>query len=85
MEIIDGKKIRRDILDRIKKEITALSFQPVFCDVLVGEDPASMQYVKMKANTATAVGIHFHNAFFPSTITTENLIKEIEILMQNYI
>jgi len=85
MQIIDGRKIKNKILEEIKKEITKLSFQPVFCDVLVGEDSASKQYVKMKARTAETVGIHFHNASFPSTIVTEDLIKEIKILnkMQN--
>src|SRR5665811_1743473 len=34
----------------------------------------------MKAKTATSVGIHFHKASFPSTITTLELIKEIKIL-----
>jgi len=79
-KIIDGKKISKEILEEVKKEISSLLFQPVFCDILVGEDPASKQYVKMKARTAETAGIHFHNASFPSTITTEDLIKEIKIL-----
>ncbi len=80
MQIIDGRKIRNEILDKVKKEVATLPFVPVFCDVLVGEDPASKQYVEMKAKTALSVGINFHNACFPSTITTEELIKEIQKL-----
>ncbi|MCX6757715.1 MAG: bifunctional 5,10-methylenetetrahydrofolate dehydrogenase/5,10-methenyltetrahydrofolate cyclohydrolase [Candidatus Nomurabacteria bacterium] len=80
MNIIDGKKIRDEILFKIKSEVEVLPFQPVFCDVLVGEDPVSMQYVKMKDKTAQSVGIKFHNAVFPADISTENLIKEIESL-----
>ncbi len=80
MEIINGRKLRDDILAQIKKEVALLPFVPVFCDVLVGEDPSSIQYVKMKAKTAEAVGIKFHNASFPSEITTEELIKEIKNL-----
>ena len=79
-KIIDGKKIRDEILVRVKEEIAKLSFQPVFCDVLVGDDPASKQYVEMKARTAEMVGIYFHHSSFPATITTEDLIKEIKIL-----
>jgi methylenetetrahydrofolate dehydrogenase (NADP+)/methenyltetrahydrofolate cyclohydrolase len=78
--VIDGKKIRSEILTKIKKEIASLSFQPIFCDILVGEDPSSMQYVKMKAKTAESVGIKFHNAFFPDSINTEDLVREIKIL-----
>src|SRR3989338_10536229 len=77
---IDGKKIRDEILAKVKKEVTLLSFQPVFCDILVGNDPASMQYVRMKGRMAEAVGIKFHNADFSETITNEELIKEIKIL-----
>jgi len=80
MYIIDGKKIRDEILAKVKKEVASLSFRPIFCDVLVGDDKVSMQYVKMKAHYAETVGIYFHNANFSSSITTEDLIKEIEIL-----
>lgn len=78
--IIDGKKIRDGILDEVKKGVEQLPFQPVFCDVLVGSDPVSAQYVKMKGRTAESVGIHFHNAHFPSDITTDKLIEEIHKL-----
>ena len=85
MQIIDGKKLRGEILEEIKRQVAALPFVPIFCDVLVGEDPASAQYVRMKRKTAESAGIKFHNANFPATITTKELIKEIKILngMQN--
>ncbi len=80
MEIIDGRKLQKEILSKVKGEVERLPFQPVFCDVLVGDDPASMQYVRMKAKMAESVGIKFHNANFPSSISTEALIKEIKEL-----
>jgi methylenetetrahydrofolate dehydrogenase (NADP+)/methenyltetrahydrofolate cyclohydrolase len=78
MQIIDGRKIKGEILVKIKSEVAKLPFQPVFCDVLVGDDPASIQYVRMKANTAESVGIKFYSANFPATITTEDLVEEIK-------
>lgn len=80
MILIDGKKIRKDILETIKTEVASLPFVPVFCDILVGDNPMSAQYVNMKAKTATSVGIRFHRASFPASITTEELVKEIEVL-----
>jgi len=80
MIIIDGKKLSEKILSKVKIEVLTLSFQPVFCDVLVGNDPASRQYVDMKMRKAESIGISFHNANFPASITTNDLIKEIKVL-----
>ncbi|OGI90484.1 hypothetical protein A2911_02780 [Candidatus Nomurabacteria bacterium RIFCSPLOWO2_01_FULL_40_15] len=80
MKIINGKKLQEEILTKIKKAVALLKFIPVFTDVLVGDDPASAQYVRMKAKVAEKVGIHFHHASFPGDITTLDLIKEIKIL-----
>lgn len=80
MHIIDGKKLGMEILFKVKSEVASLSFTPVFCDVLVGNDPSSLQYVGMKKKTAELVGIKFHNANFPGDITTDELVREIKLL-----
>lgn len=80
MKIIDGKKLRDEILAKVKSDMASVPFQPIFCDVLVGDDPASIQYVQMKKAMAEAVGISFHKANFPASITTDELIKEIKTL-----
>lgn len=80
--LLDGKQIAQSILDDIKVQVAQLPFQPVFCDVLVGEDPASAQYVKMKARAAERVGIKFRSADYPATITTEQLVSEIKNIGQ---
>src|SRR3989338_6828043 len=77
MQLIDGKKLRDDILATIQSEVATLSFTPIFCDVLVGENPVSIQYVEMKAKTAESIGVKFHQADFSSDITTEELVNEI--------
>ncbi|HAS80568.1 MAG: Bifunctional protein FolD [Candidatus Nomurabacteria bacterium GW2011_GWE1_32_28] len=79
-ETIDGRKLSKELLSDTKKEVDSLSFRPIFCDVLVGNDPASIQYVNMKKNMAEKIGISFHEAFFPTDIKTEDLIKEIKVL-----
>lgn len=80
MEIIDGRKIAKDILEEVKLEIEKLPFQPVFCDVLVGDDAVSLQYVHMKKRAAEKLGIRFQEAFFPASITNKELLREIDIL-----
>ena len=78
MILINGRKISKDILKDIAKDIERLSFVPVFCDVLVGEDMVSQKYVKLKASKAREVGIKFHEENFSGNITTEELVLEIE-------
>ena len=80
MIIIDGRKIRDEILEQLQEEIKNLQFVPVFCDVLVGADPASEQYVRMKNKTAEKIGIETLPASFSESITTEALVAEIEKL-----
>ena len=78
MQIIDGRKIRDSILETLKTRITSLPFSPVFCDVLVGDNPASTQYVQMKERVAEGLGLKTYHAVFPETITTNELISEIK-------
>jgi methylenetetrahydrofolate dehydrogenase (NADP+) / methenyltetrahydrofolate cyclohydrolase len=80
MILIDGKKLSQEILLRVKTEVEKLPFEPVFCDILVGDDKVSAQYVGMKARAAMNTGILFHKANFPASISTEQLVKEIESL-----
>ncbi len=76
--IIDGKKIAETILNDLKGQVDKLPFQPVFCDVLVGDDAASAQYVRMKGRQAEKIGIKFKGANYPSNITTNELVTEIK-------
>jgi methylenetetrahydrofolate dehydrogenase (NADP+)/methenyltetrahydrofolate cyclohydrolase len=77
MILIDGKKMKSLLLEEVKKEISALSFTPVFCDVLVGDDPSSVQYVNLKKKIASSLGINFYDATLALDISTYELIAEI--------
>ncbi|MFM7088258.1 MAG: bifunctional 5,10-methylenetetrahydrofolate dehydrogenase/5,10-methenyltetrahydrofolate cyclohydrolase [Candidatus Paceibacterota bacterium] len=80
MNIIDGKKIAAEVLAEVKDGVARLSFEPVFCDVLVGDDFASKKYVEMKAKKAQSVGIKFYHADFPLSVTTDELVTAISKL-----
>lgn len=79
-KIIDGRKIKDEILKEIKSGVLSLSFVPIFCDILVGDNPVSTSYVKIKSKLATLAGIKFRTAEFGNHTTTEELIEEIENL-----
>lgn len=78
--IIDGRKIKDEMLEKVKKEVLSLPFVPIFCDILVGNGLSSVQYVRMKAKIAESVGIKFRTADFPEGTSTEELMEEIENL-----
>lgn len=78
--IIDGRKIKDEILEEVKEGVLSLPFTPIFCDILVGNGLSSMQYVRMKAKIAESVGIKFRTADFKDSTSTEELIEEIENL-----
>lgn len=80
MILINGREIRDKILEEIRKDLDFLPFQPVFCDILVGDDISSKQYVNIKAKTAESVGIKFRTAEFGKDVSIEELIEEIENL-----
>ena len=80
MKIINGRKIAKTVLEGLKSQVQELDFQPVFCDVLVGDDFASKKYVKMKAKKAEELGLVFQGADFPESISTQDLVEEIQKL-----
>jgi len=61
-EIIDGKAIAARVRERVAEEVAELPFAPGLATVLVGDDPASATYVRMKREDSEQVGIRsFHH------------------------
>jgi methylenetetrahydrofolate dehydrogenase (NADP+)/methenyltetrahydrofolate cyclohydrolase len=80
MQIIDGRKIKGEILEELKDKVESLPFPPIFCDILVGEDTVSASYVRIKGRAAESVGIKFKTVNFPENTTTEEVVEEINNL-----
>jgi len=56
--LIDGRKIKNTLLATMKQEVEALSFSPVFTDIVIGENPASLQYALMKKKNSSSAWIY---------------------------
>ena len=81
MQILDGKKLSRDILEEIQADLAAIEGpRPCVTFIRVGEDPASVYYVNSKQKKAAMVGIESRLKTFPETISQQDLVDEIQAL-----
>ncbi len=84
MEIIDGKRIAQDIASELKKEMEGLTGPPPCAAFIrVGEDPASVSYVKSKQKKAAEIGIASRLAVLPADTPQETLFQEIDALNED--
>ena len=85
-KILDGKKLASHSEEEIKKEVLTLKkhgITPTLATILVGNDPASETYVRMKRNTCKKVGMESIAVELPEATTTEELLKTIDDLNNN--
>ncbi len=79
--IIDGKKVAEEIRGEIQKEVGELKQRtgktPGLAVVLVGEDPASQVYVRMKNKACEDLGIQSFQYRYDASLTQEELLKLI--------
>ena len=81
--LLDGKELSRISEESIKKKVHELSsknIKPTLATILVGNDPASETYVKMKRNTCARVGMESIAVELSEDTTTEELLEKIRSL-----
>ena len=80
---LDGKKLAQQAEIEIKKQVDELlskGIKPTLATILVGDDPASETYVRMKRNTCSRVGIKSIAVELPKDTSTEELLSKIDAL-----
>jgi methylenetetrahydrofolate dehydrogenase (NADP+) / methenyltetrahydrofolate cyclohydrolase len=83
--VLDGKKLaqelERELSGRVARLIEQLEGrQPLLATILVGDDPASATYVRMKGNACKRVGLGSLRVVLPAETTTAELLTEIDRL-----
>ena len=81
--ILDGKefsKISENIIKEKVKELSKKNITPSLATILVGNDPASETYVKMKRNTCARVGMKSIAVELSENTSTEELLSTIQSL-----
>lgn len=82
--IIDGKSIAQKIENNVKSAIANLKGRPpALAFILVGSDPASISFIKMKKKKCKEVGILSIDRELSEDVSELHLMKEIEQLNQD--
>lgn len=87
MNIIDGKKIAEEIGEEIKKEVVRLKqdydITPGLAVILVGDNPASVVYVRNKRRMCEKLGIYSEEHRLPADVGIVKLMDLINYLNHN--
>ena len=87
MVLLDGKALSDKIKKQVKADVEELQqtrqITPGLAVILVGNDPASATYVKMKSKSCSDAGIYSVVHEMPATISQESILKTIDMMNQN--
>jgi len=87
MQLIDGKSLANKVQTSVETEVEKLKQEknivPGLAVILIGDDPASHAYVKMKAKACEKVGFYSITHNMPDTISQDEIIATIEMMNNN--
>lgn len=79
--VLDGKKLAKEIEERLKESVLAMKEKtgiiPVLAIILIGENPSSEIYVKIKLSTCERIGVKTELFRLPEQSSTEDVLKII--------
>lgn len=82
--ILDGRAVAQEILEASRQRVARIVAQsgvvPCLATVLVGDDPASVTYTRMKRQRCESIGMRSVKVELPASISTAQLIQEIQRL-----
>ena len=86
--LLDGKTLAAETEAALLARVEQLKAKsggkiPILATILVGQDPASATYVKMKGNACRRVGMESLAVELPSSTSTEQLLAKIDELNSN--
>ncbi|HEY7884708.1 MAG TPA: bifunctional methylenetetrahydrofolate dehydrogenase/methenyltetrahydrofolate cyclohydrolase FolD [Cellvibrionaceae bacterium] len=87
-QVLDGKALAAKTEQELSTRVTAIKAAsggqpPILATILVGDDPASATYVKMKGNACERIGMESIRVELSSQTTTEQLLHTIDELNNN--
>ncbi len=87
MQLIDGKSLAKKIQGTVAQGVETLKQEknivPGLAVILIGDDPASQAYVKMKSKACEKVGFYSITHSMPDTISQDEIIATIQMMNSN--
>lgn len=83
MKLLKGKKIADKILQQLKKQISKKRVRPGLAVILVGQNPASRIYVKLKKIACQSTGIRFKQYLLSAKTSEKKILALIKKINQN--
>ena len=80
MKILDGRLIKGQILDELKREVNKLAIKPNLVVIQVGNNEASNIYINQKKKMADYVGYGFNLIKYSDDVNEEIILKKINEL-----
>ncbi len=74
----DGKKIRDEIIEKLRQEVAVLPKTPVLAVIWIGDDFASARYIEAKQRAAEKIGIHFDLIKYSDNAKLSDIIRRID-------
>ena len=85
--VLDGKKLSEKSEEELKLRVSKIKEKtgvtPILATILVGDNPASATYVKMKGNACNRIGMESLKIELSENTSTNELIEEIKKLNIN--
>lgn len=82
-KIFDGKKIRDEILEELRTEVSKHDKKPKLAVIWAGDNFASDKYINAKRTAAEKCGIIFEVHRFDDSVTEEMILTEVKELNQD--
>lgn len=76
--ILDGKHIKKIILDELREEVSLLVDKPKLVVIQVGNDYASNVYIKQKINMCGYIGYRYEHVRLDNDVTTDKVLEVID-------
>ena len=86
--VLDGRALAQQMESELAVRVQRITGKldgkpPILATILVGDDPASATYVRMKGNACKRVGLESLKIVLPQATTTDELLSEIDKLNAN--